>query len=214
MTVTAHPASTAVAAPRTRSGLGKALSTTAVRRLGGGLAAGAASWAVTMGVYGPNPDPANTPAVVAVMLGAFAFQVGVYLLLAIQARTGAIGTGRFARAFIAVEHVLVAGAMLNTLDPLLPFFRGTAWHLAFDICWPLSMLGMFAIGVRIAVKGRWRGVLRFWPLVAESWAVVVVPTVGIAPAATGYIGGLHALVGYTMLGVLLARRPQLVLAAD
>ena len=211
MTVTAHPASTAVAAPRTGS-LGTALSP--VRRLGAGLCVGALSWAATMALFGPNPNPADTGPVVAVMLGAFAFQVGIYMLLAIQARSGAIGSGRFARTFIAVEHVLVAGAMLNTLDPALPFLRGTAWHLIFDICWPLSMLGMFAIGVRIAVKGRWRGVLRFWPLVAESWAVVVVPTVGIAPATTGYAGAAHAIIGYTMLGVLLARRPHLVLDAD
>jgi hypothetical protein len=211
MTVTAHPAPSTLPAPRTSGGLGKALSPAAVRRLGGGLAAGAAAWAVTMGVYGPNPDPANTPAVVAVMLGAFAFQVGIYLLLAIQARTGAIGSGPLARTFIAVEHVLVAGAMLNTLDPMLPFLRGTVWHLIFDICWPLSMLGMFAIGVRIAVKGRWHGVLRFWPLVAESWAVVVVPTVGLAPATTGYVGAAHAIIGYATLGALLARRPHLVL---
>jgi hypothetical protein len=116
-----------------------------------------------------------------------------------------------ARAFIAIEHVLVAGAILNTLDPALPFLRGTVWHGIFDACWPLSMLGMFAIGVRIAIKGRWRGVLRFWPLVAESWGVVVVPTYGMFPAAAGFVGGTHLLVGYATLGALLARRPHLVL---
>jgi hypothetical protein len=191
--------------------IGSALSAGAVRRLGTGLSVGTLAWAASLAVYGPNPDPGNTAGVVAVTVGAFAFQIGVYLLLAIQARTGAIGSGRFARTFIVVEHVLVAGAILNTLDPALPFLRGTVWHGIFDACWPLSMLGMFAIGVRIAIKGRWRGVLRFWPLVAESWAVVVIPTYALAPAAAGFVGGAHLVVGYATLGALLARRPELVL---
>ena len=73
------------------------------------------------------------------------------------------------------------------------------------------MLGMFAIGVRIAIKGRWGGILRFWPLVAESWAVVTVPTYGLLPGAAGFVGAGHLVIGYATLGVLLARRPHLVL---
>ncbi|HYY12291.1 MAG TPA: hypothetical protein VE781_15245 [Kineosporiaceae bacterium] len=211
LTTRGATARTDVPAPAPTAGIGAALTPRAVRRLGTGLAIGALAWAAPLAVWGPNPDPADTAGVVAITAGAFLFQLGVYLLLAVQARTGAIGTGRAARVFIAVEHVLVAGAILNTLDPALPFLRGTLWHGVFDACWPLSMLGMFAIGVRIAVKGRWRGVLRLWPLVAESWAVVVVPVSGFAPSGTGVVGALHLLVGYVTLGVLLARRPALVL---
>ena len=53
-----------------------------------------------------------------------------------------------------------------------------AW-LALDLFWPLSMLGMFLIGIRIAVAGRWTGLTRYWPVVAESWAVVTIPAMGI-----------------------------------
>jgi len=51
--------------------------------------------------------------------------------------------------------------------------------LALDLFWPISMLGMFLIGIRIAVAGRWKGVSRFYPIVAESWAVVTVPSLAV-----------------------------------
>ena len=54
-----------------------------------------------------------------------------------------------------------------------------------DAFWPLSMLGMFLIGIRIAVAGRWTGVSRYWPMVAESWAVVTVPAMAIFGPTVG-----------------------------
>jgi hypothetical protein len=85
----------------------------------------------------------------------------------------------------------------------------TPLGMALEPFWPLSMLGMFAIGVRIAVHGRWRGASRFWPVVAEYWAVVTVPTYAIAPQIAQYVGGVHLVVGYATLGLLLAVRPGL-----
>ena len=58
-------------------------------------------------------------------------------------------------------------------------YQETAWFLALDVFWPLSMLGMAAIGIRIAIAGRWTGAARFWPLVAESWAPVCVPVAAL-----------------------------------
>ncbi len=83
-----------------------------------------------------------------------------------------------------------------------------------DAFWPLSMLGMFVIAVKIAVAGRWRGAARFWPLVAESWAPVVVPVFAIAPAVSHIVGAAHLAVGYVTLGIILAMRPQLTGARD
>ena len=81
-----------------------------------------------------------------------------------------------------------------------------AW-LALDLFWPLSMLGMFLIGIRIAVAGRWEGLTRYWPIVAESWAVVTIPAMGIFGEEVGkYVGALHLLVGYAVLGVLVSRK--------
>ena len=88
----------------------------------------------------------------------------------------ATGTGRLARGFLHAEHVLLGLAIASTLTWM--FARRvprTGWFLALDVFWPLSMLGMAAIGIRIAIAGRWKGAARFWPLVAESWAPVIVP---------------------------------------
>ncbi|MEU2347577.1 hypothetical protein [Modestobacter sp. NPDC049651] len=180
---------------------------TTVRRGGAVLAAGAAAWAVGTAAVGINPD--DTTGLWVQAATALAFQLGLVALLTVYRRTRALGTGRVARAVVVVEHALLAGAMLNTLDPALPFLRGTALHLAFDICWPLSMLGMFGIGVRMALAGRWTGAARVWPLVAETWAVVVIPLSGLLPGMDRVISPVHLLVGYTTLGLVLATRPQL-----
>ena len=92
---------------------------------------------------------------------------------------------------------------------LTPGLYDTAIFLVIDIFWPLSMLGMAAIGVRIAIAGRWRGAARFWPMVAESWAPVTVPTAFLLPALAQYVGAAHLLVGYVALGIILATRPEL-----
>ena len=44
-------------------------------------------------------------------------------------------------------------------------------------------------------------------MVAESWAVVTVPALGIFGETVGmYVGALHLLVGYAVLGVLVSRK--------
>ena len=73
--------------------------------------------------------------------------------------------------------------------------------------WPISMLGMFLIGIRIAVAGRWTGLSRFYPLVAESWAVVTVPTMGIfGEGVARWVGAAHLVIGYAVLGQVVARK--------
>jgi hypothetical protein len=60
------------------------------------------------------------------------------------------------------------------------------------------------------VAGRWQGVLRIWPVVAETWVVVTVPTfLVLGEPISSWVGGLHLLVGYATLGLLLNRRPEL-----
>ena len=47
------------------------------------------------------------------------------------------------------------------------------------------------------------------PLVAESWAIVVLPIMGIyGPTIGGPAAGRHLLLEYGVLGVLLARMPE------
>ena len=95
---------------------------------------------------------------------------------------------------------------------LVPSVRDDAWLVALDVFWPLSMLGMFAIGVKIAFTGRWRGLARgstrWSPRAGRScrsrpWASSE-PTVGHV------VGATHLLVGYAALGLIIAARPHLV----
>ena len=173
------------------------------------LTGGALAWAGTLALFGLNPEELSAGYTIG-MVGAGLFQVGLLALLRVLWRTRALGTGRVARTFLVIENVLVALAMgsttadatgLSNLDQL-------GWALL-DACWPFSMLGMFAIGIRIAVAGRWPGVSRFWPMVAESWALVVIPTLNVfGPAAAAVVAPLHLVIGYATLGLIVARKTQ------
>jgi hypothetical protein len=184
------------------------------RRTGIAVAAGSAAWAAGMLAFTNKPID-GTWQHYAYEVSALLFQLGLVALVTLQLRTAATGTGRLARSFLHAEHALLGLAITSTVA--WTFFRefyDTAWFLVLDMSWPLSMLGMAAIGVRIAIAGRWRGAARIWPLVAESWAPVVVPIFAIAPAVSHIAGAAHLAVGYVMLGVILALRPELTGVRD
>ena len=189
-------------------------STTSVRNHALLLVAGAATWSASSFVYGYNPD--TELGLKITDLAGLAFQVGAMALVGLQLKTRATGVSRKAAAMLKVERVLLALAMVWSLaHALLPSQREAAWMLTLDLFWPLSMLGMFVIGVKIAFAGRWTGPARFWPLVAESWAVVTIPAMGIFGATAGdYVGATRLVVGYTTLGLIIAARPHLVGARD
>ena len=72
-------------------------------------------------------------------------------------------------------------------------------------CKPIAAQGQIA--AKKAIAGRWTGVTRFWPMVAESWAVVVIPTLGIfGDGAAHVVACVHLVVGYAVLGVLVSRK--------
>jgi hypothetical protein len=201
MTLTTSPAAVRTDAP--------AESRSHVRRTGVAVAAGALIWAGAMTLYSPQTtDPVG---ITVGDLGALPFQISLFMLVTTQLRTMATGVSRVARGMLKVEYVLLALATLWTvLHGLVPSFRDDTWLMVLDLFWPLSMLGMFLIGVKIAFAGRWRGAARIWPLVAESWAVVTVPAMGIAGATVGqFVGVGHLVVGYATLGLILALRPEL-----
>ncbi|MEO3814216.1 hypothetical protein ABGB17_34900 [Sphaerisporangium sp. B11E5] len=185
-----------------------------VRGLGLTLTAGTLIWAASIFMLGVAGD--GTEERIGDLAG-LAFQIGVLALLTVQIRTRATGTSRAARAMLKVELVLLGLASVwSLLHGVLPDPAQDSLALAIlDLFWPLSMLGMLVIGIKLAFAARWRGALRWWPLVAESWAVITIPASMIAgeDAAT-WVGGGHLLVGYATLGVLLALRPELVPARD
>lgn len=181
-----------------------------LRRLALGLSTGALTWSAVSFVYGFNPTT-NTEVMIT-DLGGLAAQFGLLSLLAIMIRTGATGVSRVARTMLQVERVLLALAMVwSVVHAFFPAARDTVWLGILDVFWPLSMLGMFVIGVKVAFSGRWRGAARFWPLVAESWVVVTLPTLAIfGTSVSDVVGAAHLLVGYTTLGLIIAFRPDLV----
>ena len=210
MTISTTPAparTDALAAPAS-TGSRPVPSTRSVRTAGRLVAAGSALWATGLLLFGVDAETGWQST--AEGLSSLAFQLGLVALVAVQLRTGATGTGRLARFFLHVEHVLLGLAITSTLAySFFPEYSDEAWFMALDAFWPLSMLGMAAIGVRIAIAGRWKGLARVWPLGAESWAPVVIPVSALLPGAASYVGAGHLLVGYAALGVLLAVRPEL-----
>ncbi|TDD16025.1 hypothetical protein E1218_30540 [Kribbella turkmenica] len=211
MTTTPARARTDVA-PTLRTVTGRA--DDATRRLGLGLTAGTLAWAASIFAFSTVND--GVPERIGDLTG-LAFQLGVFCLLAIQFRTRATGLSLGSVVLLKVEAVILGIASVwSLLHGVLPEpHQDAAWLVPLDICWPLSMLGMAVISVKIAFAGRWRGVLRWWPLVAESWAVVTVPSMIVfGDQASRWVGGSHLLIGYTTLGVLLALKPHLVLPKD
>ena len=170
------------------------------------LSAGAVAWAASMLLYGANPS--TSEGLAALGIGSGAFQIGLLALLRVLWRSQALGAGRLARGVLRVECGAVWLAIGSTFVDAIGIsdLSRPGW-VALDAFWPLSMLGMFLIGIRIAVAGRWTGAARVWPLVAESWAVVVIPTLGILGRdVADVVAPLHLLVGYTVLGVLVSRK--------
>jgi hypothetical protein len=170
------------------------------------LTAGALAWGVTQVVNGIDPHGATEEAIYSLTSGVF--QVGLLCLLHVLGRTHALGTGRLARSVLRLETAVVVLAMGSTAADGVGVsdLDRVAW-LLLDLTWPLSMLGMFAIGIRIAIAGRWHGPARFWPVLAESWAVVCIPTMGVFGAGVaGIVSLLHLTLGYGVLGQIVARK--------
>ncbi len=170
------------------------------------LSAGAVAWAASILAVGQ--DPQSTLGLAVFGVGSGFFQVGLLFLLRTLWRSRALGEGRLSRGALRFETFAVSMAMASTFVDAIGVSDLTqpAW-LVLDLFWPLSMLGMFLIGIRIAVAGRWRGVSRFWPMVAESWAVVTVPSLMVGGALVGQlVGAVHLVVGYAVLGVLVSRK--------
>jgi hypothetical protein len=191
----------------------QAATTRMVRRAGLAVAFGSSAWAGGILAFGLNPLPGWKGMVYD--FTSLLFQVGLVALVAVQLRTGATGTGRLARFFLHAEHVLLGLAMLSTVAWMfLREYETQTWFFLLDMFWPLSMLGMFAIGVRIAIAGRWTGAARWWPLGAESWAIVNIPVAGALPALSPFVAAGHLFVGYVALGIVLSVRPELTGARD
>jgi len=184
-----------------------------VRAAGVVLAVGALASGTSFLVAGPD---AGEPAARVHDLAGLVFQLGLIGLVTVMLRARAAGTSRAATGLLKVEYgLLVPASAWSLLHAVLPASQQeSAWMAVLDVFWPLSMLGMVVIAIRVAVAGRWRGLLRAYPLVAESWGVVSIPAVVLLGSAAGaWVAGLHMIFGYGVLGLLLALRPGLTSAS-
>jgi hypothetical protein len=214
LSTTPAPARTDGAAPRTPvAPVRRPASTRLVKAGGLAVTVGSLAWAGGILAFGLNPAPGWKG--LAYDASSLLFQLGLVALVYVQLRTGATGTGRLARFFLHLEHVLLGLAITSTLTWMFARqYEEQAWFLALDAFWPLSMLGMFFIGIRIAIAGRWTGAARWWPLGAESWAPVNIPVAQLAAGVAPFTAAAHLVVGYAGLGVVLMLRPELTGARD
>ncbi len=214
MSLNASPSTARAVAPPAEETWTAPSPTTSVRLGGLAMATGAVAWALGTVVY--ELDPASDDFPLAYKASSLVFQLGLVALVAVQLRTRATGTGRPARWFLHAEHAMLGLAIASSLQWMIaPDLSENAFFLALDLFWPLSMLGMAAIGIRIAIAGRWRGAARVWPAIAETWALVMFPAMALVnEETTTYISAGHLLLGYTVLGLILATRPELTGARD
>lgn len=176
-----------------------------VRRIGLGLAAGTTIWAGT--IFAVGLQAGGLGARIG-DLGGLAFQLGLFGLLTVMLRTRATGTSRASVLMLKVQYGLLGLASAwSLLHATVPASVQTApWMEVLDIAWPLSTL---IIAITVAVAGRWTGLLRWWPMVAETWFIAVSAGTAIFGEAGGdWVAGAHLLVGYAMLGALIARTPH------
>lgn len=200
-----HDAHTTPGGRSSRTGLD---TRTKTRLAGCAMTTGALAWSIATVVFPWHESSLNFRIT---DLTGLAFQLGVMAVLSVMMRTQAIGTSRKARIGLRVELVLLSIASVwSLLHAIVPDTVDSTPLAILDAFWPLSMLGMFVIGIKVAIAARWRGALRWWPMVAETWAVVTVPTVGIFGQSVGdWVGATHLLIGYCVVGLLLALRPEL-----
>ncbi|WP_238016877.1 hypothetical protein KZZ52_12230 [Dactylosporangium sp. AC04546] len=185
------------------------ISARATRIAGAILTAGSLSWSAAIFTVGNNPDTS-----LGLTIQDFAgglFQIGIFALLTVQLRTQATGVSKAARVALYVEHVILAIATIWSFLHAIPALRDAAWLVPMDICWPLSMFGMFLIGVKLIFTKRWKGAARVWPFVAETWFICTVPAFVIFGDSrwVDVIGGTHLVIGYATLGAILALKPRL-----
>lgn len=172
------------------------------------LTTGAVAWGLDSLVFGTDPHGTLEEALSSLTGGTF--QLGLLGLLTVLYATKALGDGRLAKFFLRFEAVLVFFAIGSTIADGIGVSNldQPGWAML-DAFWPLSMLGMFFIGIRVAIAGRWSGYARFWPLVAESWGPIVVPTFGIfGSGVAGVVSFFHLCLGYGVLGQIVARKER------
>lgn len=180
------------------------------RLTGAAVAAGATAWIIGLMIAGNEVRDKIVPVEI---WGSMAFLFGAWSLVSLVLSTNATGAGK-GRYIAIVEMVLFGPALIWC--PLAVAYDGDTpgWVIPFDMCWPLSMLGMLVIGIAVAKVGRYRGLLRWQLLLCGLW----LPVAGVGQAVIGDDGGtipgtVWLGITYGVLGLRLAFTPRIVLPA-
>ena len=179
------------------------MTTSTTQKCGAALAIGSTAWAVCALIAGPIVEGDNSRLELA---GSFAFQLGILGLIAALWVTHATGTGRWARAVLSVQTVLVLLAIGWTVPHLVePNMNDEGIIVALDAAWPLSMLWLIVVGATVARARQWPGNLRWAPLVASLWfpITIIASAAGEWPALV--TSSLWLVATYAALGVVLMR---------
>lgn len=165
--------------------------------------AGAVAWAAGW-VIGPPRDGTGTPIE---NLGALAFQLGLFAILLAMRGTNAVGAGRWGRAVLAVQTVLLSLATVWTITYAIS--PSTAAHdkimITFDTAWPLSMAWLVPLAVTVIVARWWPSPARFLPLPASLWLVADLAASAAGQAVFTVVHVTCLLGAYGWLGVALIR---------
>ncbi|QXJ19660.1 hypothetical protein AGRA3207_000225 [Actinomadura graeca] len=178
---------------------------TRTRLTGAALAAGTLAWVAGLAVAAGH---AKDEIVTVEIVGSLLFLLGVLPMVALVHATR--GTGeRKGRAIPLAEMALLVPAMAWCPIALVYREDPPAWTIPFDLCWPLSMLGMLVLGAAVAKTGRYRGSLRWQFLLCGLWLVAALPAQALLGDTGGTIAGAAWLaLTYGLLGVRLAVSPQ------
>ncbi|MEU6731452.1 hypothetical protein ABZ917_47755 [Nonomuraea wenchangensis] len=183
-------------------------SQTPVRISGLLLAAGAVAWSVGTVIVGDRVQEGvqtlDTVTGMVFVAGLFAFVWTVHV-------TRSAGDG-WTRVIPVGLMALLPGAFVTnalsfgyaTYDEFPPAL------LILDACWPLSQLGMLALGLAVAIRGRLRGAVRWLPLLAGLWFPVTVLAQILGGSTVSVYASAALLLGaHAHLGLRLALRPTL-----
>ena len=141
-------------------------------------------------------------------IAAIGFQLSVALQLIIVWRTNAVGAHPAWRALVVVAAIAaVAGATAEAVDNITP--SGTTLTVA-NATWFLLMASMVVVGVGIVRAGTWAPPLRYLPLLAHSWPIVLMPaTVLLGEDVAWPLYSTYLFLVQTLLAVTLLLRPDL-----
>ncbi|GIH98647.1 hypothetical protein [Planobispora takensis] len=180
-----------------------------VRLAGVALSVGGVAWAAGTIVAGED---------IQTHIDHFGTVTGILYLLGVAALAWTImatGAAAGGRVIPIAQLVLLAGALVYSfasfgyrLHDDMP-----GWLVVADVCWPLANLCTLVMGIAVAVAGRWRGLLRWYPLVCGAWLLVMIPVKNTIGMGVGvYVSAAWMLGSYAVLGLLLALRPAAALS--